>query len=74
LQLDPSSDGVVVTEIEENSLAGRVGFQKGDVILAINGERVNSTREIDRIIRYGASAWQITIRRGGETLTSVFGG
>ena len=48
LQIDISSEGVAVAEIEPNSSAMRVGFQKGDVILAINGEPVKTSKDVER--------------------------
>ncbi|HEX2724449.1 MAG TPA: DegQ family serine endoprotease, partial [Beijerinckiaceae bacterium] len=74
LQLDAATDGVVIADIEEGSVAGRVGFQKGDLILAINGERVNTSKDLERIVRGNSQAWRITINRGGQVITSVLGG
>ncbi|MDB5512152.1 MAG: degQ [Enterovirga sp.] len=73
LQLE-ATEGVVVTEVEETSVAGRLGLQKGDLILAINGDKVASTRDLDRMARAGASLWRITINRGGQVMTTVLGG
>ncbi|PZR82399.1 MAG: serine protease [Stutzerimonas stutzeri] len=74
LSIDLSTEGVVVSEIEEGSPAARVGFRKGDLILAINGERINASREIELATRERKRAWEVTISRGGQTVTSVFGG
>ncbi|MFL5169609.1 MAG: trypsin-like peptidase domain-containing protein [Microvirga sp.] len=71
LQLDISSEGVAVTEIEPNSSAMRVGFQKGDVILAINREPVKTSKDVERAAKAGGSLWEITINRGGQVLTTV---
>jgi Do/DeqQ family serine protease len=71
LQLDISSEGVAVTEIEPNSAAMRVGFQKGDVILAINREPVKTSKDVDRLSKAGGSLWEIVINRGGQVLTTV---
>jgi Do/DeqQ family serine protease len=73
LQVD-ASEGVIITEIDEGSPAQLVGFQKGDVVLAINGEKIGTTRDLDRIMRGGGQVWQFTINRGGQVLTTVFGG
>jgi S1-C subfamily serine protease len=73
LQID-ASEGVIITEIDEGSPAQLVGFQKGDVVLAINGEKIGTTRDLDRIMRGGGQVWQFTINRGGQVLTTVFGG
>ena len=74
LQLDISSDGVAVSEIEQGSTAMRVGFQKGDVILAINREKVASSKDIERIAKTSAQMWEITINRGGQVMTTMLGG
>ncbi|SEM52555.1 Do/DeqQ family serine protease [Bosea lupini] len=74
LSIDLSTEGVVVGNIEEGSPAARVGFQKGDLILAINGERINASREIELATRERKRSWEVTISRGGQTVTSVFGG
>lgn len=74
LSIDLSTEGVVVGEIEEGSPAARVGFRKGDLILAINGERINASREIELATRERKRSWEVTISRGGQTVTSTFGG
>ena len=59
--------------MDEGSPASRVGFRKGDLILAINGERVSTSKDLERLLR-GGQMWRITINRGGQVLTSVLGG
>ena len=59
------------------SVAARVGFQKGDMILAINGQRVSRRpRDLERAILRGrgAAIWEITINRAGQTFTTVLAG
>lgn len=67
-------EGVIVTSVEEGSAADRLGFQKGDVIVQVNGERIESTRAFDSMLRSGARSWEVSIRRGGQVLTTVFAG
>ncbi|HEX5866265.1 MAG TPA: DegQ family serine endoprotease [Beijerinckiaceae bacterium] len=74
LRLDVDVEGVAIAEVDEGSAASRVGFRKGDLILAINGERVSASRDVERLIRGGGGTWRITINRGGQVLTSVLGG
>jgi S1-C subfamily serine protease len=74
LQIDVSQDGVVVAELDENAVAARVGFQKGDQILAINGQRLSATKDVERAMRGGGPYWEITINRGGRVFTTVLGG
>jgi S1-C subfamily serine protease len=74
LQLNVTSEGVVIAEVEDGSPASRVGFRKGDLILAVNGERVSASKDLERVLRGGSQMWRITINRGGQVLTSVLGG
>ncbi len=69
-----TSEGVVVSEVEEGTVAERLGFRKGDILVAINTETLASTRDLERVLRAGARPWEVSIRRGGQVLTSVFGG
>ncbi len=74
LQLDASNDGVALSDIDPASVASRVGFQKGDVIIGVNGVQVASSKELERLASRSAQVWEIKINRGGQVLTSVFGG
>jgi Do/DeqQ family serine protease len=74
LQIDISSEGIVVAELDESSVAARVGFKKGDLILAINGQPIASTRDAERLLRNGRQYWEITIGRAGQVFTTVLGG
>ena len=74
LALDLSNEGVVVGEVAEGSAAARVGFQKGDIIVALNGERMETTGAVEAALKERRRAWEVTISRGGRTVTSVFPG
>ncbi|MCE4224214.1 DegQ family serine endoprotease [Methylobacterium sp. C25] len=74
MQLDLPNDGVAVTDVDDNSIAARAGFKKGDVIVAINGSTVNSTKDLERMTRDSLGIWEVSINRGGSVMTSVFRG
>ncbi|HEV2566902.1 MAG TPA: Do family serine endopeptidase [Microvirga sp.] len=73
LQIDIADDGVVVADLEDRSVAASVGFEKGDQIVAINGERLASTKDADRMINRNGGYWEITVSRGGRVFTTVLG-
>ncbi len=73
LQIDISDDGVVVADLDERSAAAGLGFKKGDQIVAINGERLASTKDAERLIARAGGYWEITINRGGRVFTTVLG-
>jgi Do/DeqQ family serine protease len=74
LRLDASAEGVVVLEIASGSLAQNLGFQRGDVIAAVNNEKIERTRDLDRVAKESTRRWSITITRGGQSLSMTFSG
>ncbi|MGZ5897818.1 MAG: DegQ family serine endoprotease [Xanthobacteraceae bacterium] len=74
LRLDPSASGVVVTEIEDGSVAQNLGFQKGDLVLAVNNAKIEQTRDLERATREQSHAWRVTIQRNGQQMSVVFNG
>jgi Do/DeqQ family serine protease len=73
LQIQVADEGVVIADLEERSVAASVGFEKGDLIVAINGERLASTKEAERLIDRAGGYWEITVNRGGRVFTTVLG-
>jgi len=73
LQIQVADEGVVIADIDERSVAASVGFEKGDLIVAVNGERLVSTKDAERLIDRAGGYWEITINRGGRVFTTVLG-
>jgi Do/DeqQ family serine protease len=74
LSLDATQEGVVLSDVEPGSAAAQLGFRKGDIVVAINGERIETTRELERILATRPRYWEITINRGGQVLTTAVAG
>src|SRR3954453_10734320 len=74
LRISESLEGVVVVDLEAGSLAQNRGFQKGDVIAAVNNEKIARTRDLDRVAKETNRRWAITLVRGGQTITVQLGG
>jgi Do/DeqQ family serine protease len=74
MSIQGATQGVVLQDVPDDSPASRVGFQPGDVILAVNGRKVETTRDLDRTMRGRSSYWQITLDRKGQVVTTMFGG
>jgi S1-C subfamily serine protease len=70
LNVEIGSEGVAVQAVEPDSPAGQVGFQRGDIVIAINGVRVANTRDVDRLARERARGWELTLNRQGRVFTS----
>jgi len=74
LQLDTSVRGVVILDVDNGSYASNLGFQRGDVIMSVNGEKIERTSELERLASQPSRSWRIIIRRGGQQITAVFNG
>ena len=73
LHLDADTEGVVVLEPGDGT-AANVGFQKGDVILAVNNQKIAKTADLDKAARDNSRLWRITLLRGGQQINVALGG
>lgn len=60
------SKGVIVTEIDRRSLSARVGFRPGDIILEVNGRKIDGVDVLKEQLRQRPRGWNISIDRGGR--------
>jgi Do/DeqQ family serine protease len=74
LQVRNAEEGVVVVDVDNGSYASNLGFQRGDVIQEVNGERVTRTHDLERLSKTQNRAWRIVIVRNGQKISAVFGG
>lgn len=74
LSVDVTAEGVAVSDVEPDSAAAQIGFQKGDLILAVNRDRVTNSRDLDRLMRERARGWEITLNRKGQVITTFVRG
>jgi Do/DeqQ family serine protease len=74
LHLDADTEGVVITEIGDDSTAANVGFQKGDIVLAVNNQKIGKTSDLEKATHDAARLWRITVLRGGQQINVTLGG
>lgn len=74
LHLDAGAEGVVVTELADDGTAANVGFQKGDIIIAVNNEKIARTGDLEKASKTGSRVWRITLVRGGQQINVTLGG
>ena len=74
LQVRNADAGVVVVDVDNGSYASNLGFQRGDVIQEVNGERITRTHDLERLSKTQNRAWRIVIVRNGQKISAVFGG
>jgi Do/DeqQ family serine protease len=74
LRLDAATEGVVVLDVADGTLAQSLGFRRGDIVMSVNNQKIGKTRDLERIAKAGSRLWRITIQRGGQQISAVFGG
>ena len=74
LRIDADTKGVVVTELADGATAAGVGFQKGDIILAVNNQKIARTSDLDKASKSQSRIWRITVVRGGQQINVTLGG
>ncbi|MEN8098005.1 MAG: PDZ domain-containing protein [Chloroflexota bacterium] len=64
----PSKDGVLVIDVQEGSPADQAGLERGDIILKINDQEVNTAADIVSIVRdlEIGDELAVQVRHGGE--------
>jgi Do/DeqQ family serine protease len=74
MQLDPQSEGVVITSIADGSTAQSIGFRKGDIVISVNNQKIAKSADLDRATGTGGHQWRVTIVRGGQQISVMFSG
>jgi type II secretory pathway component PulC len=65
---------VVVDRSADGGDRASVGFQKGDIILAVNNQKIAKTSDLEKATRESARLWRITVVRGGQQINVTLGG
>ena len=74
LRIDSTSEGVAIVDAPEGSVAANLGFKPGDLIVSVNGERIASTQDLERVTKNPKRLWRVTIQRGGQQISVVLSG
>src|SRR5580658_9039281 len=74
MHLDTSTEGVVMTDIADGGTAANLGFHKGDIILAVNNQKIAKTSDLEKATRVSARVWRIVLVRDGQQISVTLGG
>jgi Do/DeqQ family serine protease len=74
LRLDAAAEGVAIIEIENGSTAQSLGFQRGDLVISVNGVKIANSRELERIANSASRQWNLVILRGGQQINITLRG
>ena len=74
MRIRGADKGAVIVDIEPQSPAERVGFQKGDVVLGAQGEDVTTAEQLVKLVEADSRLWRIKFSRDGRVSNVVIGG
>ena len=63
--------GLVVAEVEEGSRAARAGFKPADLIYAVNGRRVQTIAQFQKLVGGAKGPYNVSLLRGDAGLTII---
>ncbi len=63
-----ATGGVVVVSVRDGSMAQTFGFQPGDIILAIDEDKVETVKDAESSLAVRQKLWQISVLRGNRVL------
>ena len=67
-ELGLDDEGVVILSVRPGSIASRLGFQRGDVVVSVGQQTITTLQELDDAVRERPRVWQVEVKRGGQTL------
>jgi Do/DeqQ family serine protease len=73
LNLESAGSGVVISDVAPRTPAAQLGFRKSDILLAINGQEVSSTKILRELLSKDAEYWRLSLNRGGRVINTVLG-
>jgi Do/DeqQ family serine protease len=62
-------EGVAIAKIKRGSIADRVGFEPGDIVVKFNGREIQAAQDLASLVEATPAPWSITINRGGKVKT-----
>ena len=66
--------GVVVLDVAQGSPASRIKFQRGDVILQVNRQKIDSVRDLTDLLGTNRPQWDFSVRRGEQVFNATVSG
>lgn len=74
LEVSTLATGVIVIDVQRGSPAGQVGLRPGDIVADVNGTAIDTVTTLVNATNRRASAWRLTVRRGGRQLQVTVSG
>jgi S1-C subfamily serine protease len=62
------AEGVVILSVRNGSMAARLGFQAGDVIVEIGDKKIGSVTDLESAVGTRQRVWRLSVQRGDKVL------
>jgi len=66
--LDMDAKGVVIASTTPGTPSEGYGFQRGDIVVEVNGTKINRVGDLVRALDAGQGQWSMTVNRGGRQM------
>jgi serine protease Do len=70
--LPTTARGVVVTRVFRRGYAAEVRLRPGDIVLELNGARIDVVDDLEDVLAEGGPFWDLTILRGNREVSGEF--
>jgi Do/DeqQ family serine protease len=74
MHIDSDTEGVVVVELSDDSIAANIGFKRGDIIVAVNNQKITKTSDLERAASQTPRLWRVVFMREGRSFDVSFPG
>jgi S1-C subfamily serine protease len=65
---DPFVRGVYIKAMSSSGIAAQIGFRPGDIVRSVNGQTINTSADLERVMKMPAQGWLIGVERGGQLM------
>jgi serine protease Do len=72
LDLTGAWDGVIILKVARGSVADRLRFRPGDIIVAVNRQEVRDVTALDAALKRAKDSWRISFSREGKLRHAEF--
>ena len=69
--VDTLARGVIIVKIVRGSPAHRLRLRPGDIVLSVNGQKIETVAELQETLDAAHGEWRISLRRGDQKLNLV---
>ncbi len=71
---DDTREGVVVLDVQPRTPAARLGLKRGDIVVAVNDEKVGSVAQLAESLAAPGGPWRLSVDREGKVFNLAIQG